>query len=87
MDAKGRDAEPETGLTMPQLDALVDEAQDALLAAAAEAPEEWWEPDDLRRRAQNGAGGDVMMFALTDLVNRGNFELDRSLRVKLVRRG
>jgi hypothetical protein len=58
-------------------------AQAAILGKARERADEWWNPRDLRDAAQNGSTGDVMMFALTDLVNRGQLKIDSQLRVRL----
>jgi hypothetical protein len=57
-------------------------AQEALLAQCRDQPDRWWNADQLRDAARNGWPGEVMMFALTDLVNQGKLELDRELRVK-----
>ena len=67
-----------------QLDQEVVEAQAALLACAAEKPDRWWPAGELRKEAQNGWGGDVMMFALTDLVNRNRLRLNAKLQVRFV---
>jgi hypothetical protein len=65
------------------LEQQIMEAQQALLQVARGEPTKWWEPRDLRSRAQNSTPGDVMMFALTDLVNQQKFELDGRLYVRL----
>jgi hypothetical protein len=57
-------------------------AQEALLAKCQDQPDKWWDAAELREAARNGWPGEVMMFALTDLVNQGKLELDRQLRVK-----
>lgn len=69
-------------LAFSELDREVQEAQKALLERAGKEPAKWWPPSELRDAAQNGWGGDVMMFALTDLVNRGRLELNAQLRVR-----
>lgn len=69
-------------LAFSELDREVQEAQLALINVAEKSPKKWWPPEELRARAQNGWGGDVMMFALTDLVNRGRLKLDGRLYVR-----
>ena len=59
------------------------QAQKAILAAAAADPEKWWNPRELRAVACTGQIGTVMSYALTDLVNQGQLELDPRLRVRL----
>jgi hypothetical protein len=71
------DHHPQNGLQQE-----VDEAQKALLGEAQKKPG-WWDPKELRDVAQNGWGGDVMMYALTDLVNQGELELGADLQVRL----
>ncbi len=70
--------------TLEDLQGKVAAAQDALLGQARAAGEgEWLDPEKLRTAARNGSGGDVMMFALTDLVNQGKLDLRDDLRVRL----
>lgn len=70
--------------TLDDLQSKVAEAQKALLDSARAAPSgEWLDPEKLRTAARNGSGGDVMMFALTDLVNQGKLDLHDDLRVRL----
>ena len=64
-----------------ELEIAVAEAQAELLRVAREDPT-WWNPQKLRDAAQNGWGGDVMMYALTDLVNRGELVLNEDLEVR-----
>ena len=72
--------------SMEQLTSDVEDAQAHLTTIAKEDPDKWWWPDELRSRARNGHPGDVMMFALTDLVNREVFEVDKRLRVKFAKK-
>jgi hypothetical protein len=60
----------------------VEAAQKAILRTAA-ASGRPWDPKELREAARNGWSGDVMMFALTDLVNQGRLVLDSNLLVRL----
>jgi hypothetical protein len=60
----------------------VEQAKAALLREARERPE-WWDPRDLREKARDALSGDVMMYALTDLVNQGDLVLDEQLHVKI----
>jgi hypothetical protein len=76
---------PNTEPTLDDLRGRVSVAQTALLAKARATPEEWLDPEELRTAARNGNGGDVMMFALTDLVNQGKLDLHDDLRVRLHR--
>lgn len=73
----------QTEPTLDDLQEKVAEAQSALLAKLEEHRGEWFDPDELRTAARNGSGGEVMMFALTDLVNQGKLELGADLRVRL----
>jgi hypothetical protein len=69
---------------MDELGAAIADAQEALVDVARhESDIEWWDPQVLREKARNGHNGDVMMYALTDLVNREVFLLNRHLEVKL----
>ena len=69
--------------SLKKLDEEVEKAQEALASTAAEDPTKWWDARDLRRQAAvNGWAGDVMSFALTDLVNSGKFELNPHLKVR-----
>jgi hypothetical protein len=75
---------PKTEPTLEDLQGKVAAAQEALLNKARSAPHgEWLDPEKLRTAARNGSGGDVMMFALTDLVNQGKLDLHDDLRVRL----
>lgn len=65
---------------MSTLQREVADAQKALLRVAHEQPV-WWDARSLREKARNGWSGDVMMYALTDLVNQGELILDERLRV------
>jgi hypothetical protein len=67
---------------MSTLQREVAEAKAALLHAAREQPH-WWDPRELRERARNGWTGDIMMYALTDLVNQGELLLNEQLLVKI----
>jgi hypothetical protein len=69
--------------TLEDLQGKVAAAQEALLERARAAPETWLDAEELRTQARNGSGGDVMMFALTDLVNKGMLDLSEDLRVRL----
>lgn len=70
--------------TLEDLQVKVAAAQEALLGLArAAGHDEWLDPEELRTAARNGSGGDVMMFALTDLVNQGKLDLRDDLRVRL----
>jgi len=66
---------------MAPLQRSVEAAQAALLDKARAKPD-WWDADDLRAAAQNGWAGEVMMFALTDLVNHEQLEINAQLQVK-----
>ena len=70
---------------LSELGEAVEAAQQALLEAAGGQPDLWWDARELQTAAQNGVrwSGDIMMFALTDLVNQGALELDDTLRVKV----
>lgn len=68
--------------TLRELDEHVRKAQEALMAKIAEDPHRWWEAEELRDEARNGSPREVMMYALTDLVNREELTLDRHLRVR-----
>jgi len=68
--------------SLKRLEDEIEEAQAALETTAATRPDEWWDARDLRKAAANGWAGDVMSFALTDLVNRGKFELNPHLKVR-----
>jgi len=61
----------------------VDDAKAALLRQARERPEQWWDPRDLREKAREARSGDIMMYALTDLVNQGELVIDDQLHVKV----
>ena len=69
--------------TLDDLQENVVQAQEALLVEVKKQPRKWFDPQQLRDAARNGSGGDVMMFALTDLVNQGKLELGSDLRVRL----
>ncbi len=69
--------------TLEDLQGKVAAAQEALLDQARARDGEWLDPEKLRTAARNGSGGDVMMFALTDLVNQGKLDLRDDLRVRL----
>jgi hypothetical protein len=60
----------------------VEAAQTAILRTAATSGSPW-DPKELRDAARNGWSGDVMMFALTDLINQGRLVLDSNLRVRV----
>ncbi len=68
--------------SLKRLDEEIEAAQSALLATANTRPDEWWDARVLRDAARNGWAGDVMSFALTDLVNRDEFELNPRLKVR-----
>lgn len=65
-----------------EMTASIKAAQHDLLEKARSEPDRWWDAQALRAAAQNGHPGDVMMFALTDLVNRGSLLVDSRLHVK-----
>jgi hypothetical protein len=73
----------QTEPTLDELQDMVIRAQAALLSELEERRGEWRDPEELRTAARNGSGGDVMMFALTDLVNQGKVDLGPDLRVRL----
>lgn len=66
------------------LDNQIRAAQADLLRACNE-DDKWWDPRALRKTAANGRPGDVMMFALTDLVNQGVLALNDKLWVRRIR--
>ncbi len=68
--------------SLKKLDEEIRAAQAALARTAAKDPDAWWDARDLRQQAANGWAGDVMSFALTDLVNSGKFELNPHLKVR-----
>jgi hypothetical protein len=72
-------------LGFQELDEEIRAAQDALLETLRRSPEDWWDARELREETRNGVKwpGEVMTFALTDLVNQGRLELDPELRVKI----
>jgi hypothetical protein len=65
-----------------QLEGEVTSAQEALLEVVQTDPEKWWDARELREQARNGTGGEVMMYALTDLVNKGELRLNSKLLVR-----
>jgi hypothetical protein len=79
-----KEAEVAENLALGTLDQEVQEAQTALLHEAQEQPAKWWSPEELRDAARNGWGADVMMFALTDLVNRNRLEINQRLQVRFL---
>lgn len=70
---------------MSELTAEVQGAQDALMKAIKQEPTKWWNARQLRGATRNGREwpGDVMTFALTDLVNQGRLELGSDLQVRV----
>jgi hypothetical protein len=68
--------------TLKDLEQRVLEAQEDLLRIVRGDPEKWWDARDLRQAAVNGLSGEIMMFALTDLVNQDKLDLDGRLRVR-----
>jgi hypothetical protein len=68
--------------SLKRLEEEIEAAQSALLATANTRPDEWWDARVLRDQARNSWAGDVMSFALTDLVNRDAFELNPWLKVR-----
>ena len=70
--------------TLKELEERVGEAQQELLELVNEDPHKWWDPRELRQAARNGVSGEIMMFALTDLVNQDRLALDERLRVRAI---
>lgn len=69
--------------TAEDYEASVKEAQAAIVRELEKDPTEWREARRLREAAENGVGGEIMMFALTDLVNREKLVLNDELWVRL----
>jgi hypothetical protein len=79
---------------LSDLDDDIKSAQSALMETLSQEPDKWWNARELRVEAlshangdasakDHGWSGDLLTFALTDLVNQGALELDPELRVKL----
>lgn len=60
-------------------------AQASLMQTIEQEPQRWWNARQLRAATRNGREwpGDILTFALTDLVNQGKLELGSDLQVRL----
>jgi hypothetical protein len=60
-------------------------AQEALMDTIEREPTKWWNARQLRDATRNGIEwpGDILTFALTDLVNQGRLELGSDLQVRV----
>ena len=67
-----------------ELSGEIQGAQEALMRAVEQEPDKWWNARQLRAATRNGLEwpGDILTFALTDLVNQGRLELGSDLQVK-----
>ena len=70
----------------PTFEALareVREAEQALIATAAQDPQRWWYPPDLRAQARNGWSAGAVGTALENLIQKGRFAVNADLCVRL----
>jgi hypothetical protein len=67
-----------------ELSEEVQGAQEALMVAIEQDRDKWWDARQLTNATRNGVDwpGEIMTFALTDLVNQGRLELGSDLQVK-----
>jgi hypothetical protein len=58
-------------------------AERALIEVAEREPGKWWYPYELRQEARNGWSPGAMGIALDDLIERGVFQMNAELCVRL----